>query len=175
MYKVKKVLGTKPYKNSVISQVLSEDDQVFDYFGVVTEGQQLECVIEKTQYGQTCKKVSSGGGGGQQRDPETQNYIIRQNAMGHAVERAGIIARLSLEFGGHPNLAKVLEEELGGKHLIQVATYIAKYAKGEVTVVDKPTNQPTQAQSQPHYEEPPIMDDSEIEQLGEHELDPFEK
>lgn len=90
--KIKKVLSTKriPKKDGSgdfpISQVLTEDDQVFDIFGEPKEGEEKEGEVVENQYGKQFKEKKSGGsyrGGGRSSGERTE--IIRQNALGHAI------------------------------------------------------------------------------------------
>ncbi len=63
-------------------------------------------------------------------DPDTRNEIIRQNSLTNAV--AYVLGKAS-----HMTEPEALKY-ISGKEIVQVATYFAKYSKGEVTVVMNP-------------------------------------
>ena len=88
---------------------------------------EIEGTIEDTQWGKRFKKTPTGGGFSKFNDPQTRNEIIRQNSLTNAVAFCTAKANLMEK--------KVAIEYLTGKKIIQVATYFAKYSKGEVTVV----------------------------------------
>jgi hypothetical protein len=116
-------------------------------------GDQLEGTIEDTQYGRKFRKERKEGGqvGGYKSNPETQKQIIRQNALTNAV--AYCIAKSQAD----------KKYELSGKHVIQVATYFAKYSFGSVTVVtenEKPEEPKDEPQDTPLPPEPEETDET---------------
>ena len=73
---------------------------------------------------------SRGGGASRFNDPETRGEIIRQNALTNAVAFCAAKAGFMSPDEGLKYLT--------GKQIVTVATYFAKYSKGEVTVVMSP-------------------------------------
>lgn len=101
-------------------------------------GDTLSGTIEQTNYGPKFKKdkPAYGGAGVAPRDPETQRYIMRQNALTTAVNRGICKVEQLCKFAKDAKeVEKILDEELSGKHLIQVAGLLAKFSEGMVTVV----------------------------------------
>lgn len=101
-------------------------------------GDTLSGTIEQTAYGPKFKKdkPAYGGAGVAPRDPETQRYIMRQNALTTAVNRGICKVEQLCKFAKDAKaVEKILDEELSGKHLIQVAGLLAKFSEGMVTVV----------------------------------------
>lgn len=120
----------------------------------------IEGEIESTQYGPKFKKAG-GFGGNSKFSPENQAAIIRQNALTNAVQ---FCLGKAQYMGDNKEVLKYLT----GKEVIQVATYFAKFSKGEITVVSesKPTDTPAaavpQADIPAEYEQPPSMSTDEI-------------
>jgi len=110
-------------------------------------GSTIDGNIEDTQYGKRFKKdFARGGEGSYKNNPETRNEIIRQNALTNAVNFCTSKAALMDK--------KEAEKYLTGKHVIQVATYFARYSKGEVTVVSENEEKP-QTEAPVQSEQPP--------------------
>jgi hypothetical protein len=100
-------------------------------------GDILSGTIEQTNYGPKFKKEkpSFGGAGVSPRDPEIQRYIMRQNALTTAANRGICKAQELCKFAKDKKEAdKILDAELGGKHLIQVAGLLAKFSEGKIVV-----------------------------------------
>lgn len=101
-------------------------------------GATISGTIEQTQYGPKFKKdkPAYSGAGVSSRDPETQRYIMRQNALTTAVNRGICKVQELCKFAkDKKEVNKILDEELSGKHLIQVAGLLAKFSEGRITVV----------------------------------------
>lgn len=96
----------------------------------------LNGMIEQTNYGPKFKRDSAGVGVFGKMSPENQAAIIRQNALTNAVAYCTAKATLM----GQEDALKYLS----GKEIIQVATYFAKFSKGEISVVteSKPVETP---------------------------------
>ena len=89
----------------------------------------IEGTIEQSNYGPKFKKDRTGmTGGGRFNDPLVRKEIIRQNALGNAIQYC--IAKSGLM--GDADAV----EYFTGKHIIQVATLFAKYSEGVKTVVN---------------------------------------
>jgi len=104
-------------------------------------GDVLEGAIEDTQYGKKFRKEKPAFNGAKvsQRDPETQRYIMRQNALTTATNRGVCKAQELCKYAkSAKEVNKILDDELGGKHLVQVASLLAKYSEGKITVVMTP-------------------------------------
>jgi hypothetical protein len=183
-YKIKKVLSTKQIAKKdgsgtfPKSQVLSENDEVFDVIGEVKEGDTLEGeVIDDPKWGKQLKKAGGNGGGFQRKsDPETQKQIMRQSMFKEANARGIAKSTLRAKFAkDDKELNKILEEELGGKHLLEVATYFAEFAENGYT--PKPKEEPkepkgTAVTGDKEMDEPPPEPKGEQEDLNLEDL-PF--
>ncbi|MBA2706124.1 MAG: hypothetical protein H0U60_20000 [Blastocatellia bacterium] len=132
---VKQILETqqktsKAGKAYTVTTFQGEDDKLYkDMFGKFEVGQSLEGEWKDTEYGLKFEvvKPAFSGSGGRQDNPETQAAIIRQNSLTNAVNY--VLGKA----------AYMTQEEaikfISGKEVIEVATYFAKYSKGEITVV----------------------------------------
>ena len=109
---------------------------------------EIEGTIEDTQYGRKFRKEKPAFSGSSKNDPSVQKSIIRQNALTNAVNYC--IAKS----------AQDKEYELSGKHVIEVATYFAKYSQGEVTVVTE--SKPKEPKEEPLPPEPEKEEEEEI-------------
>jgi len=131
-FKVKKILGTKniPKKDGTgtfpVHNVLSEDDQVFDYVGVLNEGQTIEGYIEETKYGKKFKAAGTANNpGGRREDPNRQASIERQNALNNAIAYATAKAGLMDKTKATAYLT--------GKQVIETAFYFLKFTQGSIS------------------------------------------
>lgn len=104
-------------------------------------GETIDGTIEDKGRGpKFIKERLTGFGGGRQEDPARQASIERQNALTNAIAYCTAKASMMDKIGAL--------DYYTGKQIIQVATYFAKYNKGEVTVVTeaKGTTEPAQPQ-----------------------------
>jgi len=104
-------------------------------------GSTISGTIEDTKYGPKFRKdkPAYSGAGVAPRDPETQRYIMRQNALTAAINRGVCKVQELCKFAkDKKEVDKILDEELSGKHLVQVAGLLAKFSEGKITVVMEP-------------------------------------
>jgi len=97
--------------------------------------------IEESPYGPKFKKErpAFAGAGVAPRDPETQRYIMRQNALTASINRGICKAQELCKFAkDKKEVQKILDQELSGKHLIQVAGLLAKFSEGRINVALTP-------------------------------------
>lgn len=110
-------------------------------------------VKDDPKWGKTVLTGQGGGGGartGYANDPETRMEIIRQNALTNAVNY--VLTKASFM------TKEAALKYINGKEIIQVATYFAKFSKGEVTVV----NPSGRAQNAPQATETPYDDITDL-------------
>lgn len=90
-------------------------------------GEKIECEVSKDdpKYGKTIKRTSTGfvgGFKGHPEDPEKQKMIVRQNALGNAVQF--LIATV--------NTGAKAKEELTTENVLLIATKFAAFSMGEL-------------------------------------------
>lgn len=140
-------------------------------------GDEINGTLENSEkFGLSLKEDRAAGNGGFRgggKSPEERAEVIRQNALTAAV--AYVTAKAG--FMEREGAIKYLE----AKHIVQVATYFAKFSKGDVTIVmdvdqvastfgydqKETTAEPFQAPapSQPHEDNSLPFDDGEPEEV----------
>lgn len=87
-----------------------------------------------TYYKFTADPVAYKAGGGGQESPEKQASIERQHSLTAAITYCTTKANILAQMG---KLEEALEE-MQGKHVIQVATYLAGYSSGKFNITMTP-------------------------------------
>lgn len=100
----------------------------------VTVGQTYEGEVTSNNYGKSFRMKKAGGGGKNNESPEKQASIERQNSLTNSINYCTAKAQVLIAMGK----LEAAEEELSGKHILQVATYFAGYNNGKLTIVMKP-------------------------------------
>ncbi len=113
-------------------------------------GATLEGEIKTDKWGRKFKKAQQGySGSNGKSDPQTQAQIIRQNSLTNAV--AFVLGKAQ-----HMDKKEAIDY-ISGKKVVQVATFFARYSKGEETVVT--VNEDKQSVAEQPQDEPPMTDE----------------
>lgn len=136
-YVVKKIVSEKqiPKKDGsgvfTVSNVLTEDDQVFEVTGQVKEGQTLSGEIEDTKFGKRFKAAGSSQAGAKRsfgKSIEERWEMARENALTNTVARMVAKADILLKIGDD----KAAIETLSGTKILQMAFYLANFNMGNI-------------------------------------------